>query len=194
VSLALSSIQMVKQEGDRDPSGPEVVPTWRPTAQSYQNLATFTAGLAISAGLVLALTHSVFLVVATAVLVLVSAVILTLVVTPHRVQAALAVAERPALGNWPGSEEDRRQLRRRGWWRCGRSAAMAVVLGAFGGFYPIFGVALVGVGVAGSFASIVIVILVRRYERAHDVTVLSPSKSEGGPRRRLIFGVAEGRF
>jgi hypothetical protein len=170
------------------------VPTWRPTVSSYRNLAVFTAGLAMSAGVVLALTDSAVLVVATAVLVLVSGTLLTMSITPRRVRAALAQAQRPQLGNWPGSEEERRALRRRGWRRCGRSLALAVVAGAFGGFYPVIGVAFVGLGVAGTLGSTVVAVLVSRFEVAHDVTVLSPSRMGGGPRRRLIFGVVDGRF
>lgn len=71
---------------------------------------------------------------------------------------------------------------------------MAVVVGAFGGFYPIIGEAFVGIGVGGAFDSAVIMVLVRRYEAAHNVTVLSLSQAGRTSRRRLIFGLADGAF
>jgi hypothetical protein len=185
---------MVKRDNGMQASLSSDVPTWRPTVQSYQNLSLFTSALAVSAGLVLALTYSFVLVFSIAGLVLAAAATLSLLITRRRVQETLAEAEHPELGNWPGSAEDRRDLRRAGRRRCARSIAMAVVVGAFGGFYPIIGGAFVGIGIGGALDSTVIMVLVQRYEAAHNVTVLSLSKFGTASRRRLVFGLADGAF
>ncbi len=185
---------MVKRDNGMQASLSSDVPTWRPTVQSYQNLSLFTSALAVSAGLVLALTYSFVLVFSIAGLVLAAAATLSLLITRRRVQKTLAEAEHPELGNWPGSAEDRRDLRRAGRRRCARSIAMAVVVGAFGGFYPIIGGAFVGIGIGGALDSTVIMVLVQRYEAAHNVTVLSLSKFGTATRRRLVFGLADGAF
>lgn len=172
---------------------PVSVPMWRPTRQSFRNLAVFCGGLFASSAAVLALTHSAVLVAVTAGLSLVASVLLTFVITRPRVVTALAEAERPDLGNWPGTAADRQALRRRGWVRGGRSLAMALVVGALGGFYPVFGVAFVGAGLGGAVASGVVMALVGHFEAEHDVTVISPSNA-GTTHRRLRFGVASGRM
>jgi hypothetical protein len=169
------------------------VQMWRPTAQSFLNLTIFGASLFASAAVVLALTHSATLVAATAGMALAASAPLTGIFTRKRVSAALAVAETPQLGNWPGTIADRRQLKRHGWVRCGRSMAMALVVGALGGFYPVAGVAFVGAGLAGALASGVVTRMVRGFETQHDVTVMSASDSRH-VRRRLRFGVAAGRL
>jgi cyanate permease len=170
------------------------VPMWRPTVQSYRNLALFTSTLAVAAGLVLALTNSFLIVIAIAGLVLAAAVALSLLITRRRVEEALADALHPELGNWPGSSEERQQLRRAGRKRCLRSVAMAVVLGALGGFYPVVGETFVGIGVGGAIGSFMVMVLVQRYEAAHKVTVFTPSKTVGTSKRRFVFGMADGVF
>jgi hypothetical protein len=191
-ALVLSSTLMMNR--DLDASATSDAPTWRPTVQSYRNLASFTATLAFAAGIVLALTQSFLVVVAIAGLVLAAAIALSLLITRRRVEEALADAVHPELGNWPGSSEDREKLRRAGRKKCLRSVAMAVVLGALGGFYPIIGEAFVGIGVGGAIGSYVIMVLVQRYEAAHEVTVFTPSKIVGASKRRFVFGTAVGGF
>jgi hypothetical protein len=168
--------------------------TWRPTVQSYQNLALFTSTLAVAAGLTLALTKSFLLVLAIAGLVLAASVALSLLITRRRVEEALADASHPELGNWPGSPDERQTLRRAGRRRCLRSIALAVVAGALGGFYPIVGEAFVGIGVGGAIGGSVIMVLVQRYEAEHKVTVFTPSKTVGTSKRRFVFGLADGVF
>jgi MFS family permease len=185
---------MVNRNDGLETSEVSDAPTWRPTVQSYRNLAFFTSTLAIAAGVVLALTHSFVIVIAIAGLVLAAAVALSLLITRRLVEGALADAFHPELGNWPGSVQDRENLRRAGRKRCLRSIAMAVVLGALGGFYPIIGEAFVGIGVGGAIGSSVIMALVQRYETEHKVTVFTPSKTIGTSKRRLVFGIADGVF
>lgn len=174
--------------------------TWRPTAQSFVNLSLFLGCLGASAAVVLGLTDSAALLGVTAVLALVVGAGITLFVTRRRVHHALAQAERPQLSNWPGTPEDRRELRRRGWARARRSIAMAVVVGAFCGFTPVLGVACVGAGVAGGLSAGAIARAVLTYEATHDVTVMTPS-ARGGRRPgavrgrgRLHFGLGMGRM
>jgi hypothetical protein len=165
------------------------VEMWRPTGQSFLNLTISGASLFASAAAVLALTRSVALMAVTAGMALVASALLTGIFTRRRVCAALEAAETPRLGNWPGTVAERRQLKRRGWVRCSRSMAMALVVGALGGFYPVAGVAFVGAGLAGG----VVTRMVRGFEAEHDVTVMSASEP-GRLRRRLRFGVATGRL
>jgi hypothetical protein len=84
--LVLSSALMVRRDNGTETSPSSDVPTWRPTVQSYQNLSLFTSTLAVSAGLVLALTYSLVLVLAVAGLVLAAAAALSLLITRRRVQ------------------------------------------------------------------------------------------------------------
>ncbi|HEV3188367.1 MAG TPA: hypothetical protein VGZ04_10030 [Acidimicrobiales bacterium] len=185
---------MMIRDNGVEASATNDVPTWRPTVQSYQNLALFTSTLAIAAGLTLALTKSFLIVVAIASLVLVASIALSLLVTRRRVESALAIAVRPELGNWPGTADDRQALRCAGRRRCRRSIALAVVAGALGGFYPIVGEAFVGIGVGGAIGSSVIMVLVQRFEAEHVVTVFTPSKTVGSTKRRFAFGLADGVF
>jgi hypothetical protein len=169
------------------------VPIWRPSGQSYQNLAAFAAAIAVAAAVVLAITDSVGLVVTTLIVAVLAGLLLTSTISRQRVRSALAIAKSQDFGNWPGTEEERRELRQRGWHRCRRSVAMAVVLGAFAGFYPSVGVACVGAGTAGLVGALAVVSWIRHYENEHDVTVMSPAKSGRG-RSTLLFVTAAGRF
>lgn len=170
------------------------VATWRPTAQSYFSLTAFSLSLCVAAAAVLGVTKSAALVGVTVGLAALVGVLLAVMITRKRVAAALAEAERPTLGNWPGTDADRRQLRHRGRVRTARSTAMALVLGALCGFYPILGVACIGGGLAGAVAAGIVVRTVVAYEAAHDVTVLSASEPGSALRRRLHFGLAPGRW
>ena len=171
---------------------------WRPTAQSFVSLALFLSCLGAAAAIVLGLTDSPELLGVTAGLAFVVGLGITVLVTRPRVAHALAEAERPELSNWPGTVEDRRELRRRGWARARRSVAMAVVVGAFCGFTPVFGVACVGAGVAGSLSAGTIARAILAYESAHDVTIMTPSahglRRPRRGRRRMHFGVGTGRL
>lgn len=174
--------------------GADDVPIWRPSAQSYQNLAAFTAAIGASAAVVLGVTDSAGLVLATVAIAFVAGLLLTSTVSRQRVHIALEHAQVQSFGNWPGSVEDRQDLRQRGRHRLRRSAAMAVVLGAFAGFYPSVGVACVGAGTAGFIGSMAVVTWIHRYEAAHDMTVFSPARAGRGRSKALFFVTAEGRF
>lgn len=176
------------------PAGADDVPIWRPSGQSYQNLAAFTAAIGASAAIVLGITDSASLVLATVAIALAAGALLTSAVSRQRVRTALDQAEVQNFGNWPGSDEERRELRRRGWYRCKRSVAMAIVLGAFAGFYPSVGVACVGAGTAGFVGSIAVVNWIHRFEAEHEMTVFSPARSGRGHSKALLFVTAAGRF
>ena len=176
------------QNADRD------VPIWRPSGQSYQNLAAFAVAIAASAAVVLAVTDSVGLVVTTLVIAFLAGVLLTTTISRQRVRMALSLAQSQDFGNWPGTEDERKELRRRGWHRCRRSVAMAVVLGAFAGFYPSVGIACVGAGTAGVVGALAVVSWIRHFEQEHDVTVMSPAKSGRSRGHALLFVTAAGRY
>jgi len=178
-------------KGASDSSQPDVE-VWRPTASSFRSLTLFAAALCAAAAAVLATSHSVELTLVTLALGLAAGFALTLTVTRNRVRVALESAEHPALGNWPGTTQERRDLVRRGRVRAARAVAMALVLGALAGFYPVVGVAAVGAGAAGAVSGFITARMVHRFEVDGDVTVFSPSGA-GGIRRRLRFGVVAGR-
>ena len=177
-----------------EPFGVADLPVWRPTGQSYQNLAAFAAALTASAAVVLAVTDSPILVVTTLLIALLAGVLLAFAISRQRVRTALSGAVAKDFGNWPGTDEERRDLRRRGWHRCRRSVVMALVVGSAAGFSSMLAVVCLAAGSVGLVGALAIVSWITRYERENDVTVMSPATSPRGRMGALLFVTASGRF
>lgn len=169
----------------------EAPETWRPTADSFRNLALFWAVLGTAAAVVTAAQGSESAVAAIGGSVILCAAAMTAAFGRKRVVAALAEPIHPALSNWPPDHDARRRSVQAGWLNAAKAAAIGAAVGAVGGTVPAIGFGLIGAGFGGAVGGAVLWRLVRRYESANDVTVLTASRRrDTRTRTPLILGVA----
>ena len=154
--------------------------TWRPTADSFRNLAVMWSGLAVAATATAATVTDAAVLATLVGLALAGGLVTAVTVSRSRLTRALQAAGRPSIANWPPKPAERERSRRAGWANARKAAVVALVVGAVSGLVPVVGAGVAAAGWAGAVGSVVGWRTVRRYEGAEGVVVVTarPGRQE----------------
>ena len=171
--------------------------SWRPAAVSMRNLSYFWGGLAAASAGVAAVDQEgsararVLFVVA---LGAAAGAVVGATWSRRRFVRALRSPDHPRLRNWPPTADQQARSARVARQDAVRAVLLALVAGGLCGLVPLVGPVIAATGAAGVTGTLVVLRLVRGYERRNGATVLTaaPSSDAGRRdrrRRELVLGV-----